>query len=253
MTPFSILRAVLLGALFMGGAGCASRDAATRTEAYDPIEPVNRAFYYVNDLGDRYLLRPVAVGYTRATPPQLRKGIGNLFSNALYPVTIVNAALQGKFSQAGRDTGRFVLNSIVGLGGLFDPASRIGLTENDEDFDQTLAVWGTAQGPYLVIPVIGPRTTRHAFGDLVDAPLSPFVAIADGEVSITLGLWVIYQIDVRSRLLDADQQVFEAFDPYLFIRDAYYQNRQYRALDGNVPDDDSYLDDDDFADGELED
>lgn len=249
----SIRRAFVLGLLLIGAAGCASRDAATRTEAYDPIEPFNRAVYYVNDLGDRYLLRPVAVGYTRATPRQLRNGIRNLFSNALYPITIVNSALQGKFSQAGRDTGRFVLNSTVGLGGLFDPASRIGLTENDEDFDQTLAVWGTAQGPYLMIPALGPRTTRHAFGELVDAPLSPFVAIADGDVSITLGLWVIYQVDARSRLLDADEQVFEAFDPYLFIRDAYYQNRQYQALDGNVPDDDSYLDDDEFADGEPED
>jgi phospholipid-binding lipoprotein MlaA len=234
----------------MAGAGCASRDAGTRTEAYDPFEPVNRAFYRVNDLGDRYLLRPVAVGYTRSTPSQLRAGIRNVFSNLLYPVTIVNAFLQGKFAQGGQDTGRFLLNSTVGLGGIFDPATRIGLTENDEDFDQTLTVWGVAQGPYLVIPVLGPRTTRHAFGDVVDAPLSPFVGISDGDLSVTLGLWLIYQVDVRSRLLDADQQVFESFDPYLFVRDAYYQNRQYRALDGDVPEDDSYLDDAEFDDEE---
>ena len=144
-------------------------------------------------------------------------------------------------SDGGRDTGRFLLNSTVGLGGLFDPATRIGLTENDEDFDQTLAV-GRREGPYLVVPLFGPRTTRHAFGDLADAPLSPLVA-SPTTTSISLGLWVIYQVDARSRLLDADQQVFEAFDPYLFVRDAYLQNRRYRALDGNVPEDDSYLDD----------
>jgi len=250
MNRTAILRTLLLGALLTAGAGCASRDAATTTEAYDPIEPVNRVFYRVNDIGDRYLLRPVAVGYSRGTPPQLRTGIRNAFSNLLYPVTIVNALLQGKFRQAGQDTGRFLLNSTVGLGGLFDPATRIGLAENDEDFDQTLTIWGVAQGPYLVVPLFGPRTTRHAFGDFADAPLSPFVSIADGDFSITLGLWVIYQVDARSRLLDADQQVFEAFDPYLFVRDAYYQNRRYRALDGNVPEDDSYLDDMEFDEEE---
>jgi phospholipid-binding lipoprotein MlaA len=253
MSAVATLRTLLLGSLVFGAVGCVSRDVATRGEAYDPFEPVNRVVYRVNDFGDRYLVRPVAVGYTRVTPPQLRSGIQNLFSNVMYPVTIVNGLLQGKFGQAGRDTGRFLLNSTVGIGGLFDPASRIGLTENDEDFDQTMAVWGVAQGPYLVVPVLGPRTTRHAFGDLVDAPLSPFVAIADGEISITLGLWVIYQIDIRSRLLDVDQQVFEAFDPYRFVRDGYYQHRQYRALDGDVPDDDSYLDDAEFDDSEVDD
>ncbi|MDH4022611.1 MAG: VacJ family lipoprotein [Gammaproteobacteria bacterium] len=246
-------RALLLGFLVMAGAGCASREAATTTKAYDPFEPVNRVVYRVNDLGDRYLLRPAAVGYTRGTPRQFRSGIRNAFSNLRYPITIVNALLQGKFAQAGHDSGRFLLNSTVGLGGFLDPATRIGLGENDEDFDQTMAVWGLAQGPYLVIPLLGPRTTRHAFSELVDAPLSPFVSIANGELSVSLGLWLIYQVDGRSRLLDADQQVFEAFDPYLFVRDAYYQHRQYRALDGDVPEDDSYLDDPEFDDEAAED
>jgi len=253
MSRTRMLRWLLTAALVASCTGCASREAATRTEAYDPFEPVNRVFYKVNDLGDRYLLRPVAVGYKRGVPSQLRAGLRNAFSNILYPITIVNALLQGKVEQAGADTGRFLLNSTVGLGGLFDPATRIGLAENDEDFDQSMTVWGVAQGPYLVIPLLGPRTTRHAIGDLVDAPLSPFVGIADGDVSVSLGLWLIYQVDNRSRLLDADQQVYEAFDPYLFVRDAYYQNRRYRALDGNVPEDDSYLDDLDFDDEEPED
>lgn len=252
MTTISTIpRTLMLGVLLLGVTGCTTREAASSSEAHDPFEPVNRVMYRVNDLGDRYLVRPVAVGYTRATPPQLRSGIRNAFSNALYPITIVNDLFQGKFRRAGRDSGRFLLNSTVGLAGLFDPASRIGLTENDEDFDQTMTVWGVTPGPYLVIPIIGPRTTRHAFGDLVDAPLSPFVAIADGELDVTLGLWVIYQIDVRSRLLDVDQQVFESFDPYLFVRDAYYQNRQYKALDGDVPEDDSYLDEADADDESL--
>ncbi len=125
---------------------------------------------------------------------------------------------------------------------MFDPATRVGLAENDEDFGQTLAVWGVGDGPYLVIPVFGPSTLRNTFGAAVDAPLTPFLNITDGNVDLTLGAWAIYQVDRRSAFLDADQQVFEAFDPYTFVRDAYLQNRRYRTLDGNVPEDDSYLD-----------
>lgn len=234
-------------------AGCASHKAAAPTEAYDPIEPVNRAIYWANDLGDRYLLRPVASGYQRALPQPLRTGVRNIFSNLLYPVTIANDLLQGKFGQCGRDGARFLLNSTVGLAGIFDPATRIGLVENEEDFDQTLAVWGAGEGPYLMIPVFGPRTLRHLVGDTVDSPLTPFLSIADGDVDLTLGAWVIYQVDNRSRLLDADQQVYESFDPYIFVRDAYLQNRRYRALDGNLPEDDYDLDDAEFDDAELPD
>lgn len=237
------LRALALSAgMAMALSGCATREITTSTEAFDPIEPVNRVIFRVNDVGDRYLLRPVASGYERALPQQMRTGVRNVFSNLLYPVTIANAFLQGKFSQCTRDGARFLLNSTVGLAGIFDPATRIGLLENDEDFDQTMAVWGIGEGPYLVIPIFGPRTLRHLAGDTVDAPLTPFLDITDGEVDLTLAAWVLYQVDNRSRLLDADQQVFESFDPYIFVRDAYLQNRRYLALDGNVPEGDSYLD-----------
>jgi phospholipid-binding lipoprotein MlaA len=243
-------RILVAGSLALAVSGCASQSAATSAEAYDPLQPVNRVFYRVNDLGDRYILRPVAVGYSRALPAQVRTGVRNFFSNLLYPVTIANAFLQGKFQQSGRDGARFLLNSTVGLGGLFDPASRVGLTENDEDFGQTLAVWGVGDGPYLVIPIFGPSTVRNAVGDIVDAPLTPFLNFTDGDLGWRLGAWAIYQVDGRSGLLDADDQVFEAYDPYIFVRDAYLQNRLYRSLDGNVPEDDSYLDDSEFDDPE---
>ncbi|MEQ1800333.1 MAG: VacJ family lipoprotein [Gammaproteobacteria bacterium] len=233
----------LAACMALGTSGCATRAVGTDADAYDPLEPVNRVMYRFNDIGDRYLLRPMASGYRKALPQPMRTGVGNIFSNLLYPVTIANDLLQGKFRQCGRDGARFLLNSTVGLAGIFDPATRIGLAENDEDFDQTMAVWGAGEGPYLVIPIFGPRTLRHFLGDTVDAPLTPFLNIADGDVDLTLGAWVIYQVDGRSRLLDADQQVYESFDPYIFVRDAYLQNRRYRALDGNVPEDDAYLDD----------
>jgi phospholipid-binding lipoprotein MlaA len=253
--PGKILpRLALVAALAAGATGCASKNAAMSTEAYDPAEPVNRVMYRFNELGDKYLLRPMASGYRRALPQPMRSGIGNIFRNLLSPVTIANDFLQGKFRQTGEDGARFLLNSTVGLAGLFDPATRIGLEDHDEDFDQTLGVWGAAEGPYLVIPVFGPRTLRHLVGDAVDAPLTPFLNVADGDIDLTLGAWVIYQVDRRSRLLDADEQIFESFDPYIFVRDAYLQNRRYRALDGNVPEEDFYLDeaDDepDIGDGE---
>lgn len=233
----------LAAATVLALTGCARQKITTETEAFDPLEPMNRVFFRINDVGDRYIVRPVAVGYDKALPQQMRTGVGNVFSNLLYPVTIANAFLQGKFRQTGRDGARFLLNSTVGLGGIFDPATRIGLAENDEDFDQTLAVWGVGEGPFLVVPIFGPRTLRHGTGDIVDAPLTPFVNISEGDLNWTLGAWVLWQVDNRSRLLDADQLVFESFDPYIFVRDAYLQRRRYLALDGNVPEGDSYLDD----------
>ena len=235
-----VLKVLLTASAALTVAGCASQNAATSTEAKDPLEPLNRAIYRFNDLGDRYLLRPVATGYTRALPQPMRTGVHNFFSNLFYPVTIANGFLQGKLSQVGHDGARFLVNSTLGLAGLFDPATRFGLSENDEDFDQTLAVWGVAEGPYLVLPVLGPRTLRHLFGYAVDWPLNPLLYASDSTV--TLGGWVVNQVDRRAGFLDADQQIYEAFDPYTFVRDAYLQNRRYRALDGDVPEDDTYLD-----------
>ena len=233
------LTVLLAGIVALAGTGCASRNAATSTEERDPLQPLNRAIYRFNDLGDRYLVRPIAWGYTRALPQPVRTGVHNFFSNLFYPVTIANGFLQGKIGQVGHDGARFLMNSTVGLAGLFDPATRVGLTENDEDFDQTLAVWGIGEGPYLVLPIFGPRTLRHLFGDAVDSPLNPLFYATD--TTVTLGGWALNQVDRRAGFLDADAQIYEAFDPYTFVRDAYLQNRRYRALDGDVPEDDSYL------------
>ena len=242
---FNLLLLSVALLVVLGSSGCASRNAVTPAETHDPFEKFNRVMYRVNDVGDRYLLRPVAVGYTWVLPSPIRAGVQNVFSNLLYPVTIANDFLQGKFRQTGRDGARFLLNSTVGLLGIFDPAKRVGLAENDEDFDQTLGKWGLAEGPYLMLPVFGPRTVRHLFGDVVDSPLTPFLSVTNGNLDLThLGIWVLHQVDNRSHLLDADQQVFEAFDPYLFVRDAYLQNRRYKAADGNLPDDTSNVDDD---------
>lgn len=218
---------------------CASHSrVATPEEPNDPIEPFNRAMFSFNQWGDKYILRPMAVGYTKGLPPQLQQGLHNAFGNAMYPVTVANAFLQGKFRQTLYDGARLLVNTIIGLGGLFDPATRIGLQENDEDFGQTLGVWGMAEGPFLVAPIFGPYTARDLLGDVVDAPLTPYIGVTHGRIDARLGAWVIYQVDKRSRLLDVDYQIFEAYDPYIFVRDAYLQNRRYRVADGAIEDED---------------
>lgn len=247
-----LVRFLAVGVM-LGAAGC-SGTAAVDAErepggVWDPIEPVNRAVYRFNDLGDRYVLRPVAVGYEKGLAPQMRAGVRNFFDNALYPITAINSVLQGKFADGGRDLGRFLINTTIGLAGLFDPATDIGLPKNDEDFGQTLGVWGVPEGPYLMVPVLGPFTLRHGFGSVVDSPLTPWFSAADFRTGAAL--YAVESVDDRSRLLKVDDQLRQAFDPYLFVRDAYIQNRRYRTSDGNLPEDDYFLEDfDDFEDGE---
>ena len=153
-----------------------------------------------------------------------------------FAVRIVFAAIEFAGELIGLQMG-------LNYAGFFDPATRIGLEENDEDFGQTLGRWGVGEGPYLVLPLFGPRTLRSAAGDVADSPLTPLIDITSSDIDIAWVLWTTHQVDKRSRLLDADEQVFEAYDPYLFVRDAYLQNQRYRLHDGNPPEDDSYLDD----------
>lgn len=227
---------LVLAALLTVG-GCTSLRARVDNMAKtDPLEPVNRVMYKINDTGDQYVLRPVAKGYQKGTPRVVRLGVGHFFENLTYPVVFVNDFLQGKFRQGGADASRFIVNTIVGLGGLFDPATEIGLGLHDEDFGQTLAVWGAPAGPFLMVPLLGPRTTTHLIGSLTDNFVSPVAQYNNSE--IRAGLLALQTIHRRSTLLGIDEEVRKAFDPYVFIRDAYLQNRNYQIHDGYVPEDD---------------
>ena len=216
--------------------GCASTgpDGAT----YDPIEKPNRGIYTFNDVIDRLIIKPLADGYVKITPEPIQSSVSNFFDNAAYPGTILNDFFQGKGAQGVSDTGRFLVNSTLGLAGLFDVATGMGLKEHDEDFGQTLGVWGATQGAYLVLPILGPNTVR----DVPDLAVSTaanglfwagfFVAPA---VSIPVG--VLSVIDERARADNAIRFVNEmALDPYLFTRDAWSQRRTYLIYDGNPPD-----------------
>lgn len=234
--------------LMLGLTGCASQRSAERDRNPDPFEPANRLIYRINDIGDRYVAKPVAKAYEGALPQAFRAGANNFLENLRYPITIINDFLQGKIRQGGADLARFAINSTVGVLGIFDPATEIGLRANDEDFGQTLAVWGVPQGPYLMVPVFGPYTLTHGLGALVDTQASLMTQYPDSSLTGKVGGW--YLVHKRYRILGADEEIQRAFDPYLFIRDAYLQHRQFQIYDGDVPDDDLFPEDnyDDYDD-----
>lgn len=189
----------------------------------DPLEPVNRMVYTFNRQADRYVLRPLAAGYDRVTPAPIQAGIGNFFDNLGEPVVVLNALGQAKVVDAGFVGGRFLINSTLGLLGFIDVAGRLGLPRQNEDFGQTLGVWGLPAGWYLVIPFWGGSSVRDATGLLVDWQLDPLNrATAGGE---TYALVALNMIDTRAQYLQADELLETIYDPYAFTRNAYFQRR----------------------------
>ena len=187
---------------------------------------MNRSFYNFNDVLDRHIVKPVAKGYTHLPQP-VQTGVHNFFDNLDYPVTIVNDLLQGQVEAFFSDIGRFVFNTTVGLGGLFDPATAAGIEKNNRDFGQTLGKWGVPPGPYVVAPIFGPYTVRDGIGSLtVDYYANPR---SYTKFWVNTGLWLMRGVDRRARLLPLDATVQSAYDPYAFIRNAYLQNRDFRV------------------------
>ena len=226
---------LLLSILLLLVAGCASQPRTSPVEA-DPLEPVNRVIYQFNDGLDTFVLRPFAAGYAWLLPQFMRTGINNFFNNLNEPRHFVNNMLQGKPREGLSDAARLFFNSTVGLAGLLDVATEMGMERHIEDLGQTFGVWGIPQGPYLVLPLLGPRTTRHAVGTLGDWVYHPQRWLFDSSWRDKINiLWFIH---TRSTLLNVDDQVALAFDEYAFVRDAYLQNRKFLLFDGNVPDDD---------------
>lgn len=214
----------------------------------DPFEGFNRKVFAFNEFADRWVLKPVATGYRWVTPDVVDKGVSNVFSNLGEVTTMVNNVCQAKFANAGTDLGRFLINSTIGIVGIFDVASKMGLEKNDEDFGQTLAVWGVGDGPYLVLPFFGPSNLRDAFGRIPDVYTSPVSYVEDVPVRNTLrGVDIV---DVRADLIDSEGLI--TGDRYSFIREVYRQNRDYKVNDGEVEDDfGDDFGDDDFGDDDF--
>jgi phospholipid-binding lipoprotein MlaA len=220
----SALSLVLLALL-----GCAAPPA--KKDPRDPWERMNRTTYKFNDKVDKAVLRPIARGYQKVTPDFLRTGVSNFFDNLGYPVVIANDLLQARFTLAGKDTGRLLMNTTLGIGGLLDPATSAGLQKNGNDFGLTLARWGAGKGPYLIIPFLGPSDVRDGLGRIPDSYGNPANYIThDWEVHY--GLWAVSLLDSRYRLLSLDATLDSAYDPYLFLKNAYLQRRDFLASGG---------------------
>ncbi|PPT77578.1 hypothetical protein XaplCFBP3122_06390 [Xanthomonas arboricola pv. populi] len=190
----------------------------------DPWEGFNRKMHGFNNVVDRFVIRPVAIGYDKIAPDPVQAGVSRLFGNLRLPTTALNQLLQGRPGEAGQSLGRFVVNSTAGIGGVFDPARRIGMPKSDgEDLGQTLATWGWRNSRYLVMPIMGPRTVRDAFGGLGDQQLSVINQIDSSSVADKLQIMQL--VDVRAQLLPTDKMRREATDDYAFVRDAWAQRR----------------------------
>ena len=218
------IRVTALSLLLLTLLGCAAPPA--KKDPRDPWERMNRTTYNFNDKVDKAVLRPLAKGYQKVTPHFFRTGVSNFFDNLLYPVVIVNDLLQAKFTTAGRDTGRLLMNTTLGIGGVLDPASSAGLQKNSNDFGLTLAHWGAGKGPYFVIPFLGPSDVRDGLGRIPDSFGNPASYITH-YWEVHYGLWGMNLLDTRYRLLPLDATLDSAYDPYLFMKNAYLQRRDF--------------------------
>ena len=239
---------LLLGFCLVLLAGCASVPGPP--DERDPFESYNRAMYSFNDTVDQAVVRPVAQAYKDYLPNMVQTGISNFFDNIGDLNVMVNNLLQLKIENAVSDFGRILWNSTVGIFGLIDVASHMGLQKHDEDFGQTFAVWGMPEGPYIVLPLLGPSTGRDTVGWVGDIYVDPLFQIKDNNTY--WGAVALRFVDTRADLLSASRILEQAaIDPYVFVRDAYLQHRRNLIYDGNPPLDKS-MQFDPNADADLE-
>lgn len=224
--------------------GCATTMSGSGDPA-DPWEPVNRKTYALNDTLDRALLKPVSKLYLKL-PGGLRNSVGNFFDNAAYPGTAVNQLLQGKVVLAMEDSMRFVVNSTLGIAGLFDVSTGLGLERHEEDFGQTLGVWGLEAGSFVNLPLFGPSSVRDVPGLVVGA----FTSVMTYVSLPVLPLRALEMVNTRAELADAIEVRDQAIDPYVFTRETYRQRREFLVHDGHPPLD--AFDEEDEEDEEAE-
>jgi phospholipid-binding lipoprotein MlaA len=223
------MRSILAALALVLLAGC-----ATAPGNPDPWEPMNRKVFAFNDAFDQALYRPVAVGYKKVTPQPVQTGVNNFFDNIYDVNTTLNQFLQGKPKEGFSDAARFVFNTVFGVFGLFDVATPLGLDKHDEDFGQTLGLWGVPSGPYLVLPLLGPSTARDGPAKLVDLQWY-YPRWVDND-TLYWSLWGLDKVRTRANLLQAENVLnAAALDRYTFLRDAWLQRRRSQVYDGHPP------------------
>jgi len=215
----------------------------------DPYEGFNRTMFDFNDGVDKYFAEPVSDAYTWVTPQFVQTGVTNFFDNLKGVNVVLNDFMQGKGKQGAEDSGRFLVNSTIGLLGLFDVATEFGLEQHNEDFAQTLAVWGVSPGPYLVLPLLGPSTTRGIPGGIFDAAANPATYVG-------VPVQIVQMLNARANAGGEINFVEEAaLDRYIFTRESFLQYRDNLISDGQIEDSDALFDfeedDEDFGDEEL--
>ncbi len=218
---------------------CANVPPEQRTDS-DPWEPLNRPLYSINTAFDKVTLKPIAKGYGKILPRPVRTGITNFMKNLVTPRSALNNFLQGKPAYGFSEIGRFLMNSTVGIGGLFDVATATGLEAHREDFGQTAAVWGVPDGPYVIVPFFGPKTLRHAV--LLPVDIASNLLYHYDNSSVRDKLYILRSIELRERLFAAEKLLEDSKDQYITVRESYLQNREYQIYDGNPPEDDEFFD-----------
>ena len=231
MTLTNAIRRCLALVAILGVGACATADPQAELSATDPYEEGNRKMLDFNLALDRNVLRPVAQGYDVVTPTLVKHLLGNGFNHLDLPADFVNYLLQGEIDPALETLGRFTINTVLGAGGLLDPATEFGLPKDDTDFGITLGKRGVGEGTYWMLPVIGPTTTRDAFGGLVDIALSPtsYMGFVAPGVSPELGLSLVVSEAIHDRDANGDlidELLYESEDPYISLRSIYLQRRR---------------------------
>lgn len=236
--------ALLACALSLSACATTAVPPAAERDPLDPWEPVNRQVHSFNMAADRAVVRPVARGYQKATPQPVRTGVRNFFTNLRSPVIIFNLLLQGRPGDSLEHFERFFVNSIYGIGGIFDLASKADMPAHEADLGMTFATWGWEQSRFVMLPLLGPSTLRDGVGFYGDSFINPVWDRARQEGAF--GLLGLNIIQIRAGLLPLDPQLEAAFDSYIFLRDGFLQRRQFQILgdDSGLPDYDDFLDDD---------
>ena len=234
--PRLCAQALALLAVAVLASGCATTRQSSTRDPRDPLEGWNRSVYNFNTSVDNAVAQPVARAYAKVTPKPVRSGIANFLGNIAYPGVVLQDLLQAKPQQFLHDTGRLLVNTTVGIGGLFDPATRVGLQANNEDFGQTFGRWGIPPGPYLMLPLLGPSTLRDGVGMVGDHFAQPETYYKNKPVG--WGLSGMRLVERRAQLLGTEAALERYMDPYAFVRNSYLQRRIFLIYDGNPPDQD---------------
>jgi phospholipid-binding lipoprotein MlaA len=241
VVDFSVRYRIGFLCVFFALAGCAgqSRLSAEKSPA-DPWESMNRPSFDFNEGLDQAIIKPVAKGYEAVVPKPMRQGVTNFSRNLRTPLNGINNLLQGKGLAAANDLARFVVNSTFGILGIFDVATANGVPMSEEDFGQTFAVWGVPDGPYIMVPLLGPRTLRDTFAIPLNFLADPLFHYNNKPVR--RAIYAVRLIDVRQRLFKAEELLKGSQDRYISLREAYLQRRQYLIHDGNPPVDEAFFD-----------